>query len=91
MLSVKIFQVNSVSGKLYSIIGNWNEKTYKSTIEGKLRIYVANIEYHLTPDEISNLRRFRSTIKPERPTTSEAMKSSRCPKCGGWCYGDCSS
>ena len=69
--------------------GTWNEKSYKSTVEVKSKIYVGDSECLVTKDEISLLRRFNANIKPVKPSTQETMRNSVCPKCGTYCYGDC--
>ena len=69
--------------------GTWNEKTYSSPKTDMVRIYVGKAELHITKEEVSNLKRFGSNVKPEKPTNNQAMKNSICPKCGGYCYGDC--
>jgi hypothetical protein len=75
---------------VFGVKGNWNEQTYKSTLAGKRRIYVSGAEYHLTDEQLENIKRNSNTEKPtSKPSTQEAMKNSRCPRCGGWCYGDC--
>lgn len=65
----------------------WNGKTYSSN-KSDVRVYLNSKEYHLTKAELETMI---ASEKKETKTASTKELMQPCPRCGTYCYGDCTA